>query len=212
MLRSIRDAVLVGVCATAYACASTLAEPATPPAAPTMLTCTVADVSFRYPDTMHAELSEVGTEKPTAVLYGEDAIAVVSVRQGDVDPRALRADAIAMVQDQLKGDWPWRALDYSTLMVLHVDGRKAKGLRMVAAHHRELWIAHVYTIEVGRRTVLLVFLYGAWESPRYDDVLVDLVASLSPAGGSTGDAATKSGDYSAVPLSSPHGSGGRSHQ
>lgn len=187
MLRSrMRDAVLVGVCGTACACASsTIAEPASSPAAPTTLTCTVADVSFGYPDTMHAVLSEVGTEKPAAVLYGENAIAVVSVRLDDVDARALRADAIAMVQDKLVGDWPWRALEYSTLTVLSVDGRRAKGVRMVAAHHRQMWIAHVYTIEVGRRTVLLVFLYAAGESVRYDDTLVDLIASLTPVEGST---------------------------
>jgi hypothetical protein len=183
MLRSrIRDAVLVGVCGTACACASsTIAAPASAPAAATTLTFTVADVSFCYPDTMHVVPSDVGTEKPSAVLYGDNAIAMVSVRLDTVDPHALRADAIARVKDGLIGEWPLRALNYSTIRVLDVAGRRAKGVRLVAAHGREMWIAHIYTIEVGGRTVLLTFLYAARDSLRYDDTVDDLIASLAKA-------------------------------
>jgi hypothetical protein len=182
MLRSrIRDAVLVGICGIACACASnTIAAPATSPAAASTLTFTVADVSFSYPDTMRAVASDVGTETPTAMLYGDHATGEVSVRLDTVDPKALRADAIARVEDRLTSEWPWRALNYTTMRVLHVAGRRAKGVRMVVAHDRELWVAHVYTTEVGSRTVLLTFVYRDADSPLYDDAVDDLIGSLAP--------------------------------
>jgi hypothetical protein len=85
-----------------------------------------------------------------------------------------------MVEDRLVGTWPMTALNYRTFRVLDVAGLRAKGVRMVAAHGREMWTAHIYTTLVGHRTVLLIFLYGPG-SMLDDDMVDDMIASLAPA-------------------------------